>query len=139
VNVFRCALDDRPGMLVIDLGDGILAAWDTREGLLYKVWSGDVAFTGTVYDTRHGPRPSARGTLLFAARPTTRESEVLSTRPAVPPEIIALGAPADRRWLGHRLEPGRVVLLVTGNTGETRISISRNPSAAEFPVLVSSN
>jgi hypothetical protein len=59
--VFRCVLDGNPRMLVIDFHNGIMAAFDTQNCELVKVWRGDVEFTGTVYDTKHGPQPKSRG------------------------------------------------------------------------------
>ena len=139
VSAFRCALDNRPGMLVIDLGEGVHVAWDTREGILYKIWRGDVHLTGTVYDTRHGPRPAARGTVLLAAQPTTRESESLSTRPAIPADLLALAqaGPKSRQWLGHRVERSNVILFLRVDGREQRLVFRRAPDAARFPVSFS--
>lgn len=60
-HVFRCVLDGNPRMLVIDFRNGVMAAFDTQKCELVKVWRGDVEFTGTVYDTKHGPQPRSRG------------------------------------------------------------------------------
>lgn len=143
VRAYRCALDNRVGMLVLDFGDGIHAAWDTRGGFLYRVWKGDVELTGTVYDTRHGPRPKVRGEVLFtggegaATRPATPDGPE-STQPAVPPEIVALGEPdPDRRWIGHSLAPDHVTLLV-GTDPDKPLRLIFRRSDAGFPVRVES-
>jgi hypothetical protein len=64
--VFRCSLEGRPRMLVIALHSDLYLAYDTQDGKLTYAWSGDVEFTGTVYDTRHGPQPKTRGKPLLA-------------------------------------------------------------------------
>ena len=62
--VFRCVLDGRPRVVVVAFGPDKWAAWDTTGCGLYKVWRGDMRFTGSVYDTRHGPQPQSAGTTL---------------------------------------------------------------------------
>lgn len=63
--VFRCVLDQRPRTVIVALSDDVWAAWDATTCALYKVWpggeEGGMNFTGTVYDTRHGPQPQTRG------------------------------------------------------------------------------
>ncbi len=89
--VFRCVLDGNPRMLVIDFRNGVMAAFDTQKCELVKVWRGDVEFTGTVYDTKHGPQPKSRG------------------------ETIDFGGSVGRlsgKWSGYRLELNGVVLNV---------------------------
>ena len=132
---FRCALDNRPRMLVIDFGDGLFAAYDTQSCFLYKVWRGRVNLTGTVYDSKHGPRPSARGTILL---PATRPS---ATEPALPEGVVAVAqepkADDRRHWLGHTLKPGAVTLTYKNGDGRvTEVTLTRAASAtaAEFPL-----
>ena len=62
--VFRCVLDERPRVVVAALSPDLTVAYDTQTCALFKAWSGDVDFTGAVYDTLHGPQPVTRGELL---------------------------------------------------------------------------
>ncbi|MEL7240591.1 MAG: hypothetical protein AAGK78_17165, partial [Planctomycetota bacterium] len=62
--VFRCTLDGRPRVIVVALGQDLWAAYDATTCNVYKVWSGDINLTGSVYDTRHGPQPKSVGTTL---------------------------------------------------------------------------
>ena len=59
--VLRCVLDRRPRVVVVALSDDLWAAWDAESCALYKVWPGGMNFTGSVYDTRHGPQPQTVG------------------------------------------------------------------------------
>lgn len=67
--VFRCVLDRRPRVVVAALSDDLWAAWDATTCGLYKVFPGEAQgggmnFTGSVYDTRHGPQPQTKGNAL---------------------------------------------------------------------------
>ena len=62
--VFRCTLDGRARVVVLALGQDLWAAYDATSCGLYKVWTGDIDLTGSVYDTRHGPQPQSVGDVL---------------------------------------------------------------------------
>lgn len=140
---FRCALDDRPRMLVLDFGDGYFAAYDTEGCYLYKVWRGKVNLTGTVYDTKHGPRPAVRGEQLFSATQPSSDSpsNTPSTQPSAAPDLVpSATAPKPgevRRWRGYTLKADAVVLSYADDSGKTvELSLSRSQSADSFPLVI---
>ncbi len=59
--VMRVNLDDKPNMIALPLSEDIYAAYDGKQGSLYKVWKGTVKLTGPVYDNLHGPQPFSEG------------------------------------------------------------------------------
>lgn len=59
--IMRLNLDNRPQMIGVALNKDLYAAYDARLGALYKVWKGDILFTGPVYDNIHGRQPITRG------------------------------------------------------------------------------
>jgi len=59
--VMRLNLDGRPQMIGLALNKNLFAAYDAQLGALYKVWKGDILFTGPVYDNIHGRQPITRG------------------------------------------------------------------------------
>jgi hypothetical protein len=88
--IFRCVLDDNPRMLVMSLGHRLWLAFDTQRCVVHKVWQGDVALSGAVYDGRHGPQPQAVGTILLGRAPQST---------------------ASVRYRGYRLDKGVATLL----------------------------
>ncbi len=95
--VLRCVLDQRPRMLVIELGDELCLAYDTQSGTLAKAWLGDVNFDGPVYTTVHGPQPTSRG-------------EELNDPLAGSTWLLAPGEPARVQFSGYTLKEGHVTL-----------------------------
>jgi len=59
--VVRVNLDGRPNMIGLALNKEMYAAYDGKMGAIYKVWKGDIKFTGPVYDNIHGPQPLSKG------------------------------------------------------------------------------
>jgi hypothetical protein len=59
--VFRSVLDKHMRMITIALHEDMWVAYDARTCALYRMWKGGVNFTGSVYDTVHGPQPTVRG------------------------------------------------------------------------------
>ncbi|MEM7368099.1 MAG: family 16 glycoside hydrolase [Bacteroidota bacterium] len=59
--VMRLNLDERPRMIGLALNKDLYAAYDAQLAALYKVWKGDIWFTGPVYDNIHGNQPVSRG------------------------------------------------------------------------------
>jgi hypothetical protein len=77
------------------------ASWDTQTGALYRVWDGNVDFTGAVYDTRHGPQPRSQGDVLF-------EGPGGSTWAIRSGETII---PLTAKWVGHVVHDNSAVLM----------------------------
>lgn len=100
--VFRCALDQRPRMVVAAVAPGWWIAFDATTGAFHKAWEGEVQFTGTVYDTRHGPQPRSVGEPLFAGEPVRI---VGSSQTALP---------IRWQWRGYRFVDGEVEFLLAG-------------------------
>lgn len=115
--VFRCALDRRPRMVVVAVSPGWWLAFDAGRGAIYKAWEGDVRFSGTVYDTRHGPQPEAIGETLFEGEP-----------------IRLIGrdgneVPVAWRWRGYGFARGEVELRVSASASDGReIEVTLVPS-----------
>lgn len=65
--VFRCVLDKHARVIVCRLSPNLWAAYDAATCGLFKVWTGDINLTGSVYDTKHGPQPQSQGAVLFTA------------------------------------------------------------------------
>lgn len=63
--VFRSVLDLKPRVITLALHKNLWAAYTTNNGALYKVWDGTVNFSGTVFDTQHGPQPTSMGDAYF--------------------------------------------------------------------------
>lgn len=115
--VFRCALDRQPRMVVIALAPGWWMAFDAQQCRVHKVWRGDVEFTGTVYDTKHGPQPRAVGDPLVST--------------AAP---MLAGSPAAARWRGYRFAGGEVVLRFdVGDAAVELTPVLRLPPAGDGP------
>lgn len=107
--VFRCALDRQPRMVVLAVAPGWWVAFDAARGAIYKAWEGEVEFTGTVYDTRHGPQPRAIGETLFESRPIRIVGE--DGNPAFD---------AQWQWRGYRFVEGEVELSISCNAPDGR-------------------
>lgn len=58
MRAFRSVLDGKPRVLTVRLSDDLSLAYDTSAGTLFKVWDGQVNFSGPVYDQKHGPQPT---------------------------------------------------------------------------------
>ena len=101
--VFRCVLDRRPRVVVVALADDLWAAWDATTCSLYKVWPGGMNFTGSVYDTRHGPQPQTDGDAIE----TFGEGE--QWKQTTVGENVVRGGPVSPRWLGYRVDGTRSV------------------------------
>ncbi|MBL9141792.1 MAG: hypothetical protein JNK53_07995 [Phycisphaerae bacterium] len=62
--VHRASFEDRPGMLLADLGQGWWAAFNPRTCAIDMVWRGDVDWRGKVYDFSQG-NSQARGSVAL--------------------------------------------------------------------------
>lgn len=124
-HVFRCVLDDNPRMLVISFGDDLWMSFDTTTCTVARVWKGDIDFTGTLYDHRHGPQPTSRGEDV----PWHAEFDPAGIRVEVDGESIA----PTPQWLGHAVLGGTVALhyrLDFGDAGS--IDMTLVPGVAEL-------
>lgn len=94
--VLRSSLDGRPRMLLIALAPELWLAYSTETASIHQLWSGDVDFSGPVYDARPGQEPMSRGAAWW--RPEAATAWRVAT---------ADGGwePARVRWLGHGFEP----------------------------------
>jgi len=115
--VFRCTLEGRPRMLVVALSQDVWLAFDTQDGKLIYAWTGDVEFTGTVYDTRHGPQPRVRGKPLMGEPDTQRHVIMLKDQTDS----------RDYRFVGYRFENNQVVLSHLINTSSGPVMIEETP------------
>jgi hypothetical protein len=102
--VFRCVLDQRARMVVINPRDDLWLAYDATTCSLHKVWKGDVKFDGAVYTTVHGPQPTSRGSSLLPTAPPEKSWRVEKN-----------GAPVafKAEWKGYAFEQDRVWLKAT--------------------------
>lgn len=100
--VFRSVLDGNARMLTAALDPNLWIAFDVDHGELWRVWGGDVHFTGTVYDTLHGPQPTARGVDHFVWPDWTPPGPGVVPNPPGDGWRFATGEEARLRWLGHR-------------------------------------
>lgn len=99
--VFRSVLDSMPRMLTAALDDELYVAYHTNSGALYKAWKGIVNFEGAVYNTQHGPQPTALGDAYIV----NKFSE--------PWSLLRDGNPVESnyKYLGHRFNKGSLELM----------------------------
>ena len=99
--VFRSVLDLQPRMLTMALSDNLWAAYHADNGALYKVWKGNVEFSGAVYDTQHGPQPVSLGNGYFVneyKKPWVVKQGGKEVQP-------------DVKYRGHKMVRGQVELM----------------------------
>lgn len=117
--VLRASLDGRPRMLLAALAPELWLAYSTETASIHRLWQGDVALEGAVFDARHGAEPMSRGQAYWSPAVETawrvREGE----------DWI----PARVRWRGHGfdLESGALWLAydVSAPEGPWRRVIER--------------
>ena len=134
--VFRSVLDGNARMLTAALDPDLWVAFDVDHGELWRVWGGDVHLTGTVYDTLHGPQPTARGVDHFAWPDWTPPGPGVVPNPPGDGWRFATGEGARLRWLGHRFleaeEDGRAGVQLAWNLsreGRADVEIRLRPEA----------
>ena len=98
--VYRSVFEGRPGMLGADLGQGVWISYDTRNAALYRIWPGGIRFEGAVYDSRHGPQPTAVGPAWTLRTGESAWRLIVGGEPVVP----------EIRYLGHRRTKGGLIL-----------------------------
>jgi cytochrome c len=99
--VFRSVLDKKPRMITFALNDQLWAAYSTDSCALYKVWSGNVDFTGAVYNMRHGPQPISVGNSWFENKFQQPWNAIVNGKPESPT--------AD--YKGHRYTDGHAEIM----------------------------
>jgi hypothetical protein len=103
-------------MVVAAVGPGWWVAFDATSGAIHRAWEGEVQFTGTVYDTRHGPQPRSVGEALFSSEPV----RIVGSSQA--------GMAINWRWRGYRFVEGEVEFLLVGAMPDGReIGVSISP------------
>jgi cytochrome c len=117
--IVRINLDGRPNMIGLALNKHLFAAYDGKVGGLYKVWKGNINFTGPVFDNLHGPQPSSEG-----------EAYILDTLETSPWTVLSDGQekPAEIRYQGYTLIKGQIEITytLTLSSGEV-ISVTETP------------
>ena len=130
--VFRCTLDGRARVIVVALGRGLWAAYDAQTCGLYKVWTGDIDLTGSVYDSRHGPQPRSVGTVHAQLGSSDLWRFLPDGDPGdVPPVLEPVGV----RFAGYRVDGDEAVTFryeLTLPDGRV-VSVTETPRIVEAP------
>lgn len=59
--VFRSVLDKRARVITVALHKELYVAYDGNNGGIFKIWKDGVKYSGTIWDTKHGPQPLSNG------------------------------------------------------------------------------
>lgn len=59
--VFRSVLDKRARIITVALNKDLYVAYDGNNGGIFKIWKEGVSYSGTIWDTKHGPQPTSMG------------------------------------------------------------------------------
>ena len=99
--VFRSVMDDQPRMITAALEQDLYVSYYTQSGALYKAWKGLVNFEGAVYNTAHGPQPTAVG------------DAYLMNKYKEPWQLMRGGSEVEASYdyKGHRFKDGHVELM----------------------------
>lgn len=129
--VLRSVVDGHPRMLSAALRPHRWVAYDVQGLRLYKVWAGELNLDGAVYNTHHGPQPTAQGTTLLE-----------NTFDAPSPWHVLRGGrdqPVTPRYRGHRFVAQQLYLDYTLQLEDgTNILVSERPELVggdDSPVL----
>jgi hypothetical protein len=114
--VFRSVLDKHPRMITVALHENLWLAFDAQSCTWRKAWKGGVKFTGSVYDTKHGPQPQSVGKTYFSNGP----EDVLAH---VQPEKVGV-RPVYR---GYRLDRDRLTLRYDVVTADVAVTVEDGP------------
>lgn len=112
-HTFRSVLDGKPRLLTTQLDEQLWVAIDTENGDLFKVWQGQVNFTGTVYDQAHGPQPQSEGQILIESQE----------------QWLHDGQPLEWEYSGHRFEHDQLWLMAEAEVNGQVILLEQNISA----------
>jgi cytochrome c len=117
--VFRSVLDKHPRMITVALHENLWLAFDAQSCGWRKTWKGGVTFTGSVYDTKHGPQPQSKGEAYYSS--------------SEPPLLLSKGekpVEAQPVYRGYTVTGGRLTirydLLIDGTT----VSVEESPEYA---------
>jgi hypothetical protein len=102
--VIRGVLDQQARMVTVALDEDLWVAYDTKACVFYKAWTGDVDYTGAVYDTLHGPQPTIRGTIWLEQTDTKNDWSLIW--PELSGEVSMMRLTA--KWKGYRFKDGGV-------------------------------
>ncbi len=100
-------------MVVVALHQDVWTAYDATDCRMYRVWDGDVKFTGSVYDTLHGPQPSIQGQVKIEG--------VVSDLPTWEAQIGDQVFPAEAEWRGYIFRDGGVYLQYDVKLADGRV------------------
>ncbi|NNK89489.1 MAG: DUF1080 domain-containing protein [Saprospiraceae bacterium] len=119
--VFRSVLDQNPRMITAALNNDLYVAYHTETGAMYKAWKGLVNFEGAVYNTAHGPQPTAVG------------DAYLINNYREPWTLLKEGKPveSDFRYLGHRIADGELELLYRLSGKDNMVDITERVERTE--------
>lgn len=59
--VFRSVLDKRARIITVALNKDLYVAYDGNNCGIFKIWKEGVKFSGTIWDSKHGPQPISNG------------------------------------------------------------------------------
>lgn len=59
--VFRSVLDKRARVITVALNADLYVAYDANNCGIFKIWKEGVKYSGTIWDTKHGPQPITKG------------------------------------------------------------------------------
>lgn len=59
--VFRSVLDKRARIITVALNKELYVAYDGNNCGIFKIWKEGVIYSGTIWDTKHGPQPISNG------------------------------------------------------------------------------
>jgi cytochrome c len=99
--VFRSVMDSIPRVVTAALHEDVWIAYSAENGVLYKVWKGDVNFDGAVYTSAHGPQPTSLGDAWFVNQVKNPWTVVRNGKTEVP--IL--------KYDGHRFRNNQVEIM----------------------------
>ena len=100
--VLRSSLDGRPRMLAAALAPDLWLAYSTETASIHQFWTGDIDYTGPVYDARHGREPRSHGNAFLRAPFET----------AWRIQQNGEWRPAQIQWRGHGFSPDSGALWI---------------------------
>jgi cytochrome c551/c552 len=89
--VMRSSLDGRPRILSIAAAPDVWLAYSTETATLHRLWRGELAYAGPVFNGQHGAEPLSRGDAWLSPPEQTAWRLFIDGREG----------PAQVQWLGH--------------------------------------
>ncbi|MDO1446606.1 PA14 domain-containing protein [Rhodocytophaga aerolata] len=115
--VLRSVLDKKPRMLSIALHDKLFVAYDTKNGSLYKAWTGGINFDGPVYTTAHGPQPTSLGA-TYLQESDENPWRIIANGQEVTPTV---------NYKGHAIADNQVTLKYELDYQGQKITVEEKP------------